>query len=37
MFLHEVLDAARENGKDKDPLFVTLAEIIDGHELKRKS
>ncbi|MFH1242370.1 MAG: hypothetical protein V1689_08415 [Pseudomonadota bacterium] len=37
MFLHEVLDAAKENGKDKDPLFATLAEIIDGHELKRKS
>ena len=37
MFLNEVLDAAKENGKDRDPLFVTLGEIIEGYELRRKS
>jgi len=36
MFLNEVLDAAKKNGKDKDPLFVTLSEVIEGYELERK-
>ncbi len=36
MFLNEILDTARENGKDRDPLFITLADIIEGHELERK-
>ena len=36
MFLNEVLDAARENGKDQDPLFVTLGKVVEGYELQRK-
>lgn len=36
MFLREVLDAAKENGKVHDPLFVTLGEVIEGYELERK-
>jgi hypothetical protein len=36
MFLNEILDVARENGKDRDPLFATLGEVIKGYELQRK-
>ena len=36
MFLNEVIDAAKKNGKDQDPLFLTLGEVIDGYELERK-
>lgn len=36
MFLNEVLDAARENGKDQDPMFVTLGKVVEGYELQRK-
>ncbi len=36
MFLNEILDVARENGKDRDPLFATLGEVIGGYELQRK-
>lgn len=36
MFLQEVMDTARKNGKAKDPLFITLEEIIQGYKLERK-
>ncbi len=36
MFLNEILDVARENGKDRDPLFATLGEVIGGYKLQRK-
>lgn len=36
MFLNEVVDAAKKNGQDQDPLFITLGEVIEGYELQRK-